>query len=213
MPIATQVFVVAALISYFAIPSRRAGFFRDGVFFLVPFIAFTVYFNFFLNAQNGIRYYMIVFPLLYVFVGSLFADWNHLATSLRVASAVLIGYLAISVLSYFPYFTPYFNEFVWDKTQTYKYLADSNLDWGQSQGALASYLAAHPDAIYEPRSVQPGLIVVGGSDLVGILTSPEEYAWLRNNFKPVGTIAYCYFVYDISPGQIAKLCATTDYCR
>jgi hypothetical protein len=125
----------------------------------------------------------------------------------------LVVYLASSVLAYFPHFTPYFNELVWDKTQTYKYLSDTNLEWGQSQGDLSRYLREHPDAVYSPARVQPGHLVVGGSDLVGILEDPARYEWLRTNFEPVDTIAFCYFVYRISPEQVADLCSRTEYCR
>ena len=213
VPIATQLLVVAGLIVYFLSPARRARFFRNEVFFFVPVVFFTIYFNFFFNAQTGIRYYLVIFPLLYVFIGHLFADWKSVPVAAKASSIALLVFLAISVLSYFPWFIPYFNEFVWDKTQTYKYLSDSNLDWDQSTGELNRFLAAHPAAIYDPPSVESGLLVVGGSDLVGIRTKPEQYAWLRDNFKPVDTIAYSYFVYRISPQETAKLCASTAYCR
>lgn len=125
---------------------------------------------------------------------------------------MLVAYLMISALSYFPYYIPYFNEIVWDKTQTYKYLSDSNLDWGQGKFYLEQYLSKHPDAVYSPDHVQAGTLVVSGSDLVGILENPNKYAWLRDNFKPVTTVAYAYFVYKISPQEITELCASTDFC-
>ena len=50
----------------------------------------------------------------------------------------------------------YFNEFVWNRTQAYKYLADSNIDWGQSSIQLSQYLTDHPDAIFEPQNIQAG---------------------------------------------------------
>ena len=56
-------------------------------------------------------------------------------------------------------------------------------------------------------------LVVGGSDLVGILESPVRYEWLRDNFEPVDTIAFCYFVYRISPEETTELCSRTEYCR
>jgi 4-amino-4-deoxy-L-arabinose transferase-like glycosyltransferase len=213
VPIATQLFIVAAIVLYFIIPRRRTRFFQEGAFFLVPFVLFTIYFNFFFNAQTGIRYYLVVFPLLYVLAGSLFADWKTLPVAVKATTIAMLGYLAVSVLSYFPYFTPYFNELVWDKTQTYKYLADSNLDWGQSRSIMERYLVQHPDAVYDPSAPQPGLLIIAGSDLVGILTPPEEYAWLRENFKPVDTVAFAYFVYRITPEEFAHLCATTSYCK
>jgi len=213
VPIATQVIILVSLAAFLADPRRRGQFLHNEIFLLLPVAVLTIYFNFFFNAQTGIRYYLVFFPLLYVFSGSLFVGWRKLPGLTRATSVMLLVYLGVSVLSYFPYFTPYFNEFVWDRTQTYRYLSDSNLEWGQSRDDLKRYLSEHPDAIYNPARVQAGRLVVGGSDLVGILENPARYAWLRDNFEPVDTIAYCYFVYVISPEEISELCARTDYCR
>jgi hypothetical protein len=159
------------------------------------------------------RYYLVFFPLLYVFTGSLFCRWSVFSARGRAASVALFAFLAGSVLSYFPYFTPYFNELVWDKTQSYRFLADSNLEWGQSQDDLRQYLVEHPDAIPNPLGAQAGHIVVGGSDLVGILEDPDRYAWLRENFEPVDTVAYSYFVYRVSTEELAEMCLRTGACE
>lgn len=97
--------------------------------------------------------------------------------------------------------------------QAYKYLADSNVDWGQGKNELQQYLSEHPGALYKPNNIRPGRLVVRVNDLVGVTEDPEKYAWLRNNFEPVETIAYSYLVYKISPEDIDKLCATTTYCN
>ena len=213
VPLASQIIMAFSFIVYFAGRDRRANFLRDEVFLLVPIAFFTIYFNFFFNTQIGIRYYLVMFPLLYVFSGSLFVGWQGFSVSKKILSVTLIVYLMTSVLSYFPYYIPYFNEIVWDKTQTYKYLSDSNLDWGQGQIHLDQYLSEHPEAVYAPNRIQAGTLVVGGSDLVGILEDPNKYAWLRNHFEPVDTIAYTYFVYKISAQQIEALCASADLCE
>ena len=126
---------------------------------------------------------------------------------------VLISYMLVSVLSHYPYYLSYFNEFIWDRKQAYKYLADSNIDWGQGRYELDQYLLAHPDAIYKPQKARSGNIIVRVNDLVGVTVDPNQYAWLRNNFDPVGTIADAYLIYKISPNELKKLCATTTYCN
>ena len=213
VPIASQILVVTSLVVYLISKERNRNFLRNEVFLLVPIVFYTIYFNFFFNTQIGIRYYLVMFPLLYVFSGSLFIDWQRLSIVRKALSVMLVVYLVASVLSYFPYYIPYFNEIVWDKTQTYKYLSDSNLDWGQGQIYLDEYLSEHPDAVYSPDHIQAGTLVVGGSDLVGILENPDRYAWLRNHFEPVDTVAYTYFVYRVSPQEIIKLCVSADLCE
>jgi 4-amino-4-deoxy-L-arabinose transferase-like glycosyltransferase len=213
VPVATQVLFLSALALFVLDRQRRAQFQRKEVFLLLPALILGLYFNFFFNAQTGMRYYLVFFPLLYVFTGGLFGRWSVFPPSAKVAILGLLAYLALSLSSYFPHFTPYFNELVWDKTQSYKFLADSNLEWGQSQDDLRQYLVEHPDAIRNPAGPQAGHMVVGGSDLVGILEDPDRYAWLRENFEPVDTIAYCYFVYRISSRELAEMCSRTQSCE
>lgn len=213
VPIATQIILIAACVAYFTHKDRRANLRMNEIFLLIPVLFFTIYFNFFFNTQIGIRYYLPVFPLLYIFSGNLFVGWKNLSIPKKALNFILIAYLFVSVLSYFPYYLSYFNEFVWDRKQAYKYLADSNLDWGQGRNELDQYLLSHPDAVYKPRKVRSGHIIVRVNDLVGVTGDPKQYAWLRNNFEPVDTIAHAYLVYKIFPEEISALCATTTYCN
>ncbi len=205
VPISTQIFILAAFVLYILQISKRKNFLQDEIFLLTAVIFYVIYFNFFFNVQIGIRYYLIIFPLLYVFTGSLFKGWNNF-NIVQISSVIaLFTYLIISVLSYYPYYLTYFNEFVWNRTHAYKYLADSNLDWGQGSTQLSQYLTNHPVAIFEPQTIQSGLLVVGINHLVGVTENPAKFAWLRNNFEPVGTIANCILIYQISPGDLEKL--------
>lgn len=212
VPIATQVIILLAFIIYFIDAKRRSHFWQNEFFLLLPVLFFTLYFNFFFNTQIGIRYYLPVFPFLYVFSGSLFIGWKSFSAIQKTASIGLLVYLGFSMFSYYPYHISYFNELVLDRTQAYKYLADSNLDWNQSKNELRQYLSEHPGAIYKPNKVRSGRIVVRVNDLVGVTVDPAKYAWLRENFEPVETIAYTYLVYKISPQEIENLCATSSYC-
>jgi 4-amino-4-deoxy-L-arabinose transferase-like glycosyltransferase len=212
LPLATQVVLLAALVVYLADGKRRRNFRANEMFLLLPVAFYGIYFNFFYNAQIGIRYFLVVYPFLYVFTGNLFTGWPAFSPILKAVFLGLMVYLVISVLSYFPYYLTYFNELVWDKTQTYKYLADSNIDWHQNENELAAYLAQHPEAVYDDPQIRSGELVVRINELVGISGNPQEYAWLRENFKPVRTVAYNYLVYDLAPAQIDRLCTTTSFC-
>ncbi|MBI5354627.1 MAG: glycosyltransferase family 39 protein [Chloroflexi bacterium] len=213
VPIAAQILVIASLGVYFFDKDRRRSILSNEIFLLLPVVFYGIYFNFFNEAQIGIRYYLIVFPFLYVLAGGLFTRWMQFFKWQIVTSLGLLLYLVVSVLSYYPYYLTYFNELVWNKTQTYKYLADSNLDWGQSKAELDEYFAEHQNAKDPQRTPEPGLFVVSANRLVGIVANPERFRWLRESFEPVDTIANYYFVYQISPEQVDKLCQTTDYCH
>jgi len=151
--------------------------------------------------------------MLYVFSGNLFFKWKNFTIVQKLLSWGAIAYMFVSVYSYYPYNLSYFNEIVWNRPQAYKYLADSNIDWGQSQNELREYIAEHPSAVYRPGKIQSGQIIVSVNDLVGITTDPGQYAWLRSNFEPDDTIAYTYLVYNISPEELDALCKNTNYCK
>jgi len=213
LPIATQIIILVSMIVYFLDRRRRAEFWRNQIFLLLPVVFFTLYLNFFYNAQLGIRFYLVVFPLLYIFAGTLFENWKNFTSLQRVTIFGLLSYLIVSVFSYYPHYLSYFNEFIWDRKTAYKYLADSNLDWGQNLNYLNQYLIAHPDANYEPSKIVAGHIVVSANDLVGVQADPEEYRWLRENFEPVGTIAYSYLIYNVSSNDLEKLCKAKSICE
>jgi hypothetical protein len=215
VPISTQIIFWVALVFYFINKDKRATFFKDELFLLAPVLFYTIYFNFFYNAQLGIRFYLIVFPLLYIFAGSLFTKWTEFTSKQKLGTAILGVYLLVSVLSYYPHYIPYFNELIWDRKSAYQYLADSNIDWEQSKEYLKQYKEEHPEAIISPRNkITYGLLVVNANDLVGVTEKPEMYQWLRENFQPVDTLVYSYLIYQITPEQIQELCSREPkYCQ
>jgi hypothetical protein len=213
VPIATQLIIWAAFYYYLSNSARRRNFFSNDVFLLLPVLFFTLYFNLMFSINTGIRYYLVLFPLLYVFCGSLFVDWSEFSKRQKITSAVLMGYLILSTLSYFPNYMPYFNEFLPDRRMGYKILADSNIDYGQAEYALNDFMAAHPQAVYNPLVPTSGLIVMSINDLVGVFGRPQDFTWLRENFEPDDTIAYTYLIYEISAKELETLCQTTEYCK
>ncbi|MDP1546627.1 MAG: glycosyltransferase family 39 protein [Anaerolineales bacterium] len=213
MPIAAQLIAAGAFYAYLSNRERRKKFFTDEVFLLLPISFFFLYFNFLFSINIGIRYYLVLFPLLYVFCGSLFNGWASFSKTQKITSAALIVFLVASTLSYFPNFIPYFNEFLPDRKMAYKILADSNIDYGQSEYKLKTFMAERPEAILNPTAPTAGMVIAGVNNLVGVFDGPEPHAWLRENFEPDDTIAYTYLVYEISQEEIDTLCQTTDYCK
>ena len=216
VPIATQFILLSAFVIYLSDRQRRRKFLHDEWFLLLPVLFYSVYFNFFYRAQIGIRFYLVVFPLLYVFAGGLFIHWRDFRRMQKMAAVTLSIYLVASVFSYFPSYLAYFNEIVWDRKTAYKYLADSNLDWGQDGLKLKRYLAEHPKVIEAP--VKPALLNESASYylevnlFLGITTEPGTFEWLRENFEPIDTIASSYLLFEITPDQMRDLCERTSYC-
>jgi hypothetical protein len=231
-PIATQVIFLTALFRYFRRRDEAAGALRrEEVFLIVPMLAYWVYFNFFFNAQIGIRHVLPVFALATVFCGSLLA--GPVSKWLQFTALILAAWVGVSTISYFPHFLSYFNELVPDRKLAYRYLADSNLDWGGNRWYLAEYLRRHSGVIVDPdypansnldwggnrylaeyicrhsRVVEPGKprtgrMIVPVNALVGVVGNPERYRWLREHFTPVEHIAYSYLVYDVQKEMLPQ---------
>lgn len=197
VPLATQIIVILASI---AIIKKRKAFrlLRDEIILIWPMLFFAIYFNFIFKAQIGIRYYLVIFPFLYIFCGSLFKDWPTFKPRKKAAFGFLAVYLVGSVLSYYPYYLTYFNEIVWNRKSAYQYLADSNIDWGQSKWYLDQYRLDHPNIKYEPDRITLGIVVVSINHLVGVTGDPERFQWLRDHFEPVDTIGNSYLIYEVT---------------
>lgn len=89
----------------------------------------------------GIRHLLPVFPFLIVLaaegVRRIFARSN-------AAAAVLLVWHTGTAIHAYPNFLPYSNEAVGGVPATYRYMADSNADWGQGLIQTAEYLREHP---------------------------------------------------------------------
>ena len=90
------------------------------------------------KVQIGHRHILAVYPFLIVWVSGLasYVSRNYL----KYALAGLVALSAVSGVRANPWYISYFNEFVTEPDGGYKYLTDSNLDWGQGLKALGIYL-------------------------------------------------------------------------
>lgn len=204
VPLAIQ---VALLLAAWAYWRRKPGrkFWDDEWFLVGPVLFFGLYFNFFYRAQIGIRYLLVIFPLVLILCANLLSGWAQLRRGQKLGALGLALYLVISVFSYYPHLIPYFNELLIDRKLAYKILADSNLDWGQADGYVRAYMANHPEAILAPEEPVGGVILISPNSLLGISVKPNTYRWLRENFRPSGTIAYSYLVFEVSPEALERI--------
>ncbi len=204
VPIATQLFILVAIIDYI-LRREKSGFLNKEWYLVGPVLFFAVYFNFFFRAQIGLRYYLVIFPFMLVFIGSLFREWEKVFQPKLWLVVTGCTYLFLSVLSYYPHHLSYVNEIIWDRTKAYRYLADSNIDWGQNEAYLTEYLETHSNAIIEPAEPIEGLLIVSVNRLVGVRGGPEQYRWLRDNFEPIGHLVYSYLIYEITLEDLDRI--------
>ena len=89
----------------------------------------------------GIRHLLPTVPFVLLLIGYLFNQVYSVAkiTYKKVIVIILMLFMIISTLLYFPHYISYFNEFV-PKNERYNYLTDSSLDWGQDLLRLKQYI-------------------------------------------------------------------------
>lgn len=224
-PIPTILLFAAAFFVFFKTRIKEWHGMRNELFLLVP--AGLYFLSFVVNDINiGLRHILPVYPFLFVFTGSLtvlnwdalqdpFMKYKHHATYIL---GVLVGWLLIATLLAYPYYIAYFNEFTGGSENGYKYLLDSNLDWGQALKETAQWLDQHgyenqtirmtyfgsEDPLYrgiESKSIAcaptPGIHVISVDRLYDFMGNQYGCAnWLKD-YKPIAVIGYSIFIYDI----------------
>jgi 4-amino-4-deoxy-L-arabinose transferase-like glycosyltransferase len=91
----------------------------------------------------GVRYVLPVYPFAAVLAGT--CAWA-IAKSSKVAMyavAALLLFQMVSSLRTYPNYIPYANEAFGGPDKSYRYLADSNVDWAQTLKQVSAYLVAH----------------------------------------------------------------------
>jgi hypothetical protein len=88
----------------------------------------------------GYRHLLPILPFLLVWVSRLAPAVAQSRLVWRWATGLaLVGYVIVT-LGLFPWYLAYFNAFAGGVDGGYRYLTDSNLDWGQTWNALRDYL-------------------------------------------------------------------------
>jgi hypothetical protein len=91
------------------------------------------------NYHIGIRHMLPAVPFFILGGGFALERWKS-----RWSIAALLGLLAISSLRVYPQGISYFNEWLGGPANGWRYLTDSNIDWGQNLPELGEWSRRHP---------------------------------------------------------------------
>jgi Dolichyl-phosphate-mannose-protein mannosyltransferase len=135
-PIGCLWLIAASLVLYrVGQPLQR----QDAVLLLIPpaliFIATTQ-----AKVNIGLRHVLPVYPFLFVLASRLSTVRLRREWALPLLIGIPLIFTAISSLRISPHQLAYFNEFVGGPDQGYRYLSDSNIDWGQDLRGLKKYM-------------------------------------------------------------------------
>ena len=127
------------LLTLVVVATRRLNRGREILFLVVPpffylIVALTVGMNI------GVRHILVVYAFLYVLIAGAAAVLIQRNRRWAYVIAVCLLVHAVSSVRAFPNYIPYSNELWGGPSQTYKYLTDSNSDWGQQLKSVKQYL-------------------------------------------------------------------------
>lgn len=174
-----------------AFPWKRAG--LEERLLLLPPLLFFVCFSLG-KVQIGIRYVLPAFPFLFIFASSLARLASRRA---RVLIVLLLAVHAAAAVRACPDFIAYFNAIAGGPARGYRWLADSNLDWGQNHTRLLAYARERHIPVEPDVLPSAGLVAVRVNRLVGI-GDPETYRVLREEYEPVANVGYNWLIYDLA---------------
>ena len=132
-------FIALLLVSVAVIATRRLNCWREILFLVIP-LAFYLLVAVSVGMNIGVRHILPVYVFFSVLIGG--AVWTLIRQNRKWAYVVvpLLLIHAGSSLRTFPTYIAYSNELWGGPSQTYKYLTDSNADWGQQLKATKQYL-------------------------------------------------------------------------
>ena len=193
------------------------------------------------NLNIGVRHVLPTFPFIYLLIAGQMRRWLQGAPETKntypltmviqiikhyvrnagktIVIAILLVWYVLSFVGVYPHFIAYFNEFAGGPSNGYKYVVDSNLDWGQDLRRLAKfveeknidrikvdyfgggdvkyYLGDTAEIWHADNGETTGWLAVSATFRQTSLGNPwASYAWL-DQYEPVAKIGYSIFVYNI----------------
>jgi len=121
------------------IATRRMTGLREILFRTIP-PAFHLAIAMSAGMNIGLRHILPMYPFLYVLGAGALGKMIERNRRWIYVVAVLVVWQAVSATRTFPAYMAYANELWGGPSQTYKYLSDSNADWGQQLKSTKAYL-------------------------------------------------------------------------
>ena len=160
---------------------------------VIPPVFLLLWFSLAFNSQVGSRYVLSVVPFLALWAARLPLRWL----------AVGAGWTLVSALSWWPWGLSYFNETLIDRSQAWRIVADSDLDWGQTDGMAKAWLTEHPSGKLNPDVPAPGPVLLGANRLTGVMGHPARMACYRDHLLPTEHIAAALYPFDFEATDFA----------
>jgi hypothetical protein len=135
-PLGSLMLVALSLLLYRAGTRLKT---RDAVFLLLPVIIILLATTQ-AKVNIGLRHILPIYPFLFLLASRLATVQSRRGWPAPVLIGVSLIFTIVSSLRVAPHQLAYFNEIIGGPDQGYRYLADSNLDWGQDLKGVKAYM-------------------------------------------------------------------------
>lgn len=209
-PVACLVKSPVALVALTALALAAFLRIRTNFWILIPAI---IYFLFSIESSIniGLRHILPVFPFLFIFT-AVMAKW---ACWMRHAVIVLVLVLVVETSAAYPNYLSFFNVAAGGSSNGPRYLADSNIDWGQDLEKLKVYMGQNAiptvclsyfgsaDPVYYklPHRDLPSFPPPGGCSVAAVsvnkLLSSDGRMKGFLGCKPRARVGYSIYLYDV----------------
>jgi 4-amino-4-deoxy-L-arabinose transferase-like glycosyltransferase len=132
-------FVALLLIAGYAALAGKLRARRELLFLTIPPLVYVLIATG-TGLNIGARHNLPIYPFLFVLIGGAVYALSKQSRAWAYAAAALLAFHMISASLSYPVYLAYSNEFWGGPSNTYKYLSDSNTDWGQQLKAVKHYL-------------------------------------------------------------------------
>ncbi len=174
----------------------------------------------------GYRHILPVIPFLWLLAALSAPLWRRMRAG-RWLLAALLTFYALGAILQTPHFLAYFNRLVGGSDQGYRYLGDSNIDWGQDLNLLAEYAQevegrpfyasyfgpSDPDYYgldatplfddegapldFAPANPAPGRYAISVNHLQGATPEEPDLFDWFRRKEPIDTLGYSILIYDV----------------
>lgn len=194
---------------------------RSELIWIITAVVLIFFFSYSRMKNIGLRYILPAFPFLFMLCGRIIS--SSLTRKQIVVLNCLLIWLIGSTLYICPQYLAYYNELIGGPSNGYKYLLDSNTDWGQDFIRLKEYMTQHqlekiwftPSGPVDPKAYGIDFKEIPKEPVSGIValsvdvdpyrgfpgpdpTKRERYHWL-NQYPPIARVGYSIFVYNVPP--------------
>lgn len=158
--------------------------------------------SFLIRNNAGYRYILPAIPFLCVFSGRIL---RYKKIFINIPLFLLTFWFILDSTFAHPHYIEYFGELAGGSKNGYKFLVDSNLDWGQNQKSVLKYANEHKlKRIYPPRTPGTGHLIINANNYQDVFRRRKPNAWFHK-FKPTGHINYSWLTFNLSVSDYEDL--------